>query len=87
LPPGVNFEIFSAILFTSKLPFPSNLSLAFCFLSLAPPTTFALPVEAVPPFVYSFFNAPTPFSYLKIVIMSIVAVFPSLKPKPENNDP
>ena len=68
-------------------PFPSNLSLAFCFLSLAPPTTFALPVEAIPPFVYSFFRAPTPFSCLKIVIISIVTVFPSLKPKLENNDP
>ena len=50
-PPGVNLEIFSAILFTSRFPFPSNLSFAFCFLSFAPPTTFALPVEAVPPLV------------------------------------
>ena len=69
------------------LPFPSNLSLAFCFLSFAPPTTLAFPVEAVPPLFYSFFRAPTPFSYLNIVIMSIVAVFPSLKPKPLNKDP
>jgi hypothetical protein len=77
--PGVYFEILSAIFLISP-DFPA-LSLALEFLLfpfLAPPVTFAFPDDGGP--AYNFLSAVAPFSYLKIVTISTVYVFPSLNP-------